>query len=62
MHGLKAMKPNHALFFLPMNTTSIIQPFDASVIQTFKQGYDKLLPSQMMENNNTNDGNASQKV
>jgi hypothetical protein len=53
MHGLKAMKPNHALFFLPTNTTSIIQPFDASIIQpfdaniiqTFKKGYNKLLLS-----------------
>jgi hypothetical protein len=46
MHGLKAMKPIHVtLLFLPMNTTSIIQPFDASVTQTFKHGYNKFLLS-----------------
>jgi len=46
---LKHKLTNVELYFLPPNTTSVIQPCDQGIIQSFKVHYRKLLVEYLLE-------------
>jgi len=46
---LKNKLTNVELYFLPPNTTSVIQPCDQGIIQSFKVHYRKLLVEYLLE-------------